>query len=232
MLNFDLLDVGSVNPSEQDDLIIGGVDQDGLNKFSRFDIAEIVLYDQALSDARVYQLEGYLAHKWGLNKQLPLAHAYYDTIPQFENRPEILLPNPFYLSFGKDQNISIPTNRSFSEIEALGLPPGLQINTDTGILSGTPSTRGNFSVTLLATNQSGTFSQDHEFIVTDYSTWPYELELNITGYSGVEPINNFPVYLELNESIEGFDYQQFSSLNGDDLIFLNSTGSTELPMKW
>lgn len=39
---------------------------------------------------------------------------------------------------------------------ATGLPPGLSINTSTGAISGTPTTAGNYSVTISATNSSGT----------------------------------------------------------------------------
>src|SRR5438552_6773769 len=39
---------------------------------------------------------------------------------------------------------------------ATGLPPGLSVNTSTGLISGTPTTAGTYSVTISATNSSGT----------------------------------------------------------------------------
>src|SRR5882724_11304428 len=39
---------------------------------------------------------------------------------------------------------------------ATGLPPGLSVNTSTGVISGTPTTTGTYSVTISATNSGGT----------------------------------------------------------------------------
>src|SRR5207248_1756351 len=41
---------------------------------------------------------------------------------------------------------------------ATGLPPGLSVNTSTGLISGTPTTAGTYSVTINATNAGGTGS--------------------------------------------------------------------------
>lgn len=45
------------------------------------DYAEVVLYDAALSEANLEKLEGYLAHKWGLEGDLPSGHPYKNSAP-------------------------------------------------------------------------------------------------------------------------------------------------------
>ena len=52
-------------------------------------------------------------------------------------------------------NYTITANGSPSGFNALGLPPGLSVNTGSGLISGTPGTNGNFTVTLFATNSVG-----------------------------------------------------------------------------
>ena len=45
------------------------------------DIAEIVIYDSALSQSDRESVEGYLAHKWGLTAKLPIGHPYKSVAP-------------------------------------------------------------------------------------------------------------------------------------------------------
>lgn len=44
-------------------------------------IAEIVVFDSSISSTIRQQLEGYLAHKWGLNRLLPYTHPYKYLVP-------------------------------------------------------------------------------------------------------------------------------------------------------
>jgi lysophospholipase L1-like esterase len=68
---------------------------------------------------------------------------------------------------------------------ATGLPAGLSINTSTGIISGIPTQSGNFSVTLSATNISGTGSKTVIFAIQ--GTTPFKgVPINLPGKLEVE----------------------------------------------
>ena len=55
---------------------------------------------------------------------------------------------------------------------ASGLPSGLSINSSTGVISGTPSTAGNYSVTVTAKNNYGTGSKTYQLKITASGTPP------------------------------------------------------------
>ena len=233
-LEYHIDDRGSI-PDTNSDVVIAGRDQDGITSLSGVEIGEILVYDQALSDSDVSKMEGHLAHKWGLLANMPGVHSYKSETPQFENRPEILLSDRY--SIKKDSNLSMPmqVNRVASNFLASGLPIGLDINSTTGLIYGVPSVAGSFTARVEASNQSGTFSKDILFTVTDFSDWKYSSSISFPGYTGSSLLNDFPVYLELNSSLSGFSYDQFASPFGYDLRFLGNNGSEELyyePVIW
>src|SRR5205823_1920269 len=55
-------------------------------------------------------------------------------------------------------NYQITASNNPTSFNATGLPAGLSVNTTTGLVSGTPTAAGSFSVTLSATNAAGTGS--------------------------------------------------------------------------
>ena len=91
--------------------MIGGLEKDGITNYGKFQIAEILLFDEELPESRLEMVESYLAHKWSLNESLPNNHPYKLNPPVFENRPEILLNTPYFLTTKSDYNFTIPTNR-------------------------------------------------------------------------------------------------------------------------
>ncbi|HEX8311482.1 MAG TPA: Ig domain-containing protein, partial [Chthoniobacteraceae bacterium] len=53
-------------------------------------------------------------------------------------------------------NYQITATLNPTSFGAIGLPPGLQLDPDTGLITGTPTVKGTFQVTLSATNADGT----------------------------------------------------------------------------
>ncbi|MFT7173575.1 MAG: subtilisin-like proprotein convertase family protein [Paracoccaceae bacterium] len=57
---------------------------------------------------------------------------------------------------GGNFNFQVLADKGANSFTAADLPPGLSINQTTGLISGTPTTEGDFSVALTATNANGT----------------------------------------------------------------------------
>ncbi|HAU59199.1 MAG TPA: hypothetical protein DCW45_02410, partial [Opitutae bacterium] len=228
-LEFEVVDSGSITAAPDYDLVIGARDgPSGITAFASVEVGEILVFDSALTNDQIHKLQGHLAHKWGLTQQMPTSHPYKQSIPLFENRPEILLSSPY--SILKDQNVSlfIKTDRVAHSFSAINLPAGLSLDSSTGEITGSPQNRGNFNSILGATNQAGSLSKNITFEINDFSEYPFRLDIAIDGYSGNSTLQDFAFYLELNSSISGFSYEQFASPFGHDLRFLSADGSNEL----
>ena len=91
---YDIDDRDPVPPTSSD-LIIGARDQNGITAFGGVEIGEILIFDSALSDVEVSQMQGHLAHKWGLTGAMANEHPYKNSPPLFENRPEITLHSTY-----------------------------------------------------------------------------------------------------------------------------------------
>jgi hypothetical protein len=50
---------------------------------------------------------------------------------------------------------AVTTNFGASTFSARGLPPGVSINKNTGVISGTPTRRGTYTVTITAQKRQG-----------------------------------------------------------------------------
>jgi hypothetical protein len=80
--------------------------------------------------------------------------------------PVISSANTASGSTGTPFSYSIMASNSPTSYSASGLPAGLSVNTTSGLISGTPTTAGTSTVTLGATNASGTGSQALTLTVT------------------------------------------------------------------
>jgi hypothetical protein len=72
--------------------------------------------------------------------------------------PSITSPLTASGTVGQAFSYQITATNSPTSFNATGLPAGLSVNTTTGVISGTPTTAGNSSVTISATNSAGTGS--------------------------------------------------------------------------
>ena len=59
------------------------------------------------------------------------------------------------------------------------------------------------------------------YIADEDSGMLYWMKIRVPGHTG-GVLNNFPVAVKLNESLDGFNYDQFLSVTGGDLRFVNS----------
>ena len=233
-LEFNIDDRGDI-PFTTSDLVIGARDQNGISSFGGFEVGEILIFNNALSDSEVEKLQGHLAHKWGLTDNLPGGHKYKTTLPKFENRPEIILADNYSIKRSVNLNLPVLVNRAASNFAATGLPQGLVLNSISGMITGSPTEAGAYTTKISASNQAGTFTKDVTFLVTDFTAWDYSTTISFPGYTGSTTLNNFPVFIELNSSLPGFSYDQFASPYGYDLRFLGKNGSEELryePVTW
>jgi uncharacterized protein YhjY with autotransporter beta-barrel domain len=70
--------------------------------------------------------------------------------------PQVTSANSAVGATGNPMSYQITATQSPTSYNATGLPPGLGINTATGLISGTPTSGGSFPVTVSATNAGGT----------------------------------------------------------------------------
>jgi uncharacterized protein YhjY with autotransporter beta-barrel domain len=70
--------------------------------------------------------------------------------------PVITSASPANGAVGIAFNYQITASNNPTSFNATGLPPGLSVNTSTGLISGTPTTTGAFTVIVSATNATGT----------------------------------------------------------------------------
>ena len=103
---------------------------------------------------------------------MPQAHAYKNSKPIFENRPEIQLPDPYPLVLDQNVSISLSTNRPAFSYAATNLPVGLSLDGGTGLITGAPSAVGDQVSVLEATNSAGSLSKSFTFEVRDFPAGP------------------------------------------------------------
>ena len=81
--------VGIRNGSPNAPLSLGAANN-GLERFMQGQIGEVILVKRALNPEERQKMEGYLAHKWGMETDLPDGHPYRDRIPMVNDDPNAM----------------------------------------------------------------------------------------------------------------------------------------------
>lgn len=114
-------------------------------------LGEFLTFSSTLTTSERQQMEGYLAWKWGVNRQLPYSHPYWNNDPRQGVAPlqgyvlscpqiPIQLTYPASTNYAViSSNIEMATDYSFSlrafNLSGLG-PPSNYLNTQTGLIPG------------------------------------------------------------------------------------------------
>ena len=111
---------------------------------------------------------------------------------------------------GKDTTmthaIAFSGSGSFS---ATGLPPGYRLIQQPELLEGSTSVVGsqNFTVTATGTTAGGanvSVTKQYRIIITDPASFPFRMNLTLSGYSGSSTLKDFPTLISLSSSITDF----------------------------
>ncbi|NDH00332.1 MAG: DUF2341 domain-containing protein, partial [Opitutae bacterium] len=136
----------------------------------------------------------------------------------------------------KGSSLSFTIGKSGSgSFSANGLPNGLSINASTGEISGTPTSEADQDITITATGTTAggttvSVTKLYKVIISDPASFPYRMNLTLSGYTGSTTLTDFPVLVSLGSSISGFSYNGFLDGDGDglrtggDLRFFASSG--------
>ena len=122
------------------------------NGYLNGEIHELIVIDGA-TGTDTLKIEGYLAHKWGLQGSLPNDHIRKNQA--FD----------IFITTGQSVSIQVPATRNPTSWSASGLPTGLSIN-NSGVIFGSSTTLGDFNATVTASNADGNDTKLLRFTVT------------------------------------------------------------------
>ena len=114
--------------------------------------------------------------------------------PAGSTPPSITSPRVTTATLGVAFNYQIAASNGPASYNAVVLPPGLSINTSTGLITGTPTASGTTNVTISAANASGTGQATLTIIVNTSTDINLALNKPVTVSSYYAPHNNFGSY--------------------------------------
>ena len=125
-----------------------------------------------------------MAYKTGYNNSTVTSGTYTITIP----KPVISSPDTADTQTGASFTYQIIASNSPTSYSATGLPPGLSVNTATGLISGTPTRPGVYAVTIGATNGGGITTSI--LTLTILATLPYTTDFETADGYTLGSLNN------------------------------------------
>ena len=156
-----------------------------------------------IADCRPGEGRGYLSNKWGVS--INSSHTYATTPPS--TRYVAYIGTPVSLQVEATQG---PESYAAGSILA---SKGLNINTSTGLITGTPNSVGDFNSTVTVSNSSGSQTKSFYFSVLKgtrvldwnqtiaglaYGNSPFDLNASSTGSGGITYASSDESILELN----------------------------------
>src|SRR5438477_427458 len=120
-----------------------------------------------------------------MKRILPLALIVALATTAFAAKPVITSPLTATGQVGVAFSYQITATNSPTSFNATGLPAGLTVNTTNGLISGTPTTAGTYSVTISATNSGGTGNATLTLTIVNPPPPVITSPLTATGQVGV-----------------------------------------------
>ena len=133
--------------------------------------------------------------------------------------PYITSPEIAAAGLSKPFRYQVRASNNPLSFNAFGKPAWLNVNTSTGLMTGTPNAEGSFTFKLAAYTAYAAAVRDVTIKVVDLSDWQYSMPITL-NYTGNENLYGFPANFKLSEDrAPGFRYSQVASPNGRDLRF-------------
>ena len=104
-----------------------------------------------------------------------------------DDPPTVLNPTSVSATIGQSLAVQLSASQFVLSFSVNGLPSGLTLNGQTGLIAGMPTTEGRFPVTITVQNANGTGTKEMEFVIAGNPGAPTDVGLDAGGVSGQKP---------------------------------------------